>query len=215
MELDELKSSWNALEPPPPGTETELSLLLRNAEAAAGEPVRAMKRNVLRHSITLVIVYVVSFTQIQPVFRLPVGVLYSLTLLVFLIYYWKKYSLLKHMETAPRDKDMVTCLSNQLIRLKNLLRFYARSRYFMIPVAVVFLLACLWYYSRPYFYAFPGHTFLPGQEIGVLASWLGVTILLTVPSIFLSSWFMHLRYGQYIQQMEQDLQELQGNDLKN
>jgi hypothetical protein len=208
MDLEQLKHTWQQLDPSPT-EQTDLSGVLQKAVASSEGSIRRMKRNVILQSATMLIVFALAYTRIYGRFRLPVGILYGLTIGIFSIYYRKKYLLLKSMERAGRNEDMRTCLSGRLATLRRYLRFYSVTSVLALPVALIFIVVVRWYYQRPYFYSFLGHRFHPGQELLVLACWAICTVALTVPCIYLSRWHIHRRYGRYIGLLEEDLRELE------
>jgi hypothetical protein len=209
MDLDQLKHTWGELDPPP-GQQADLSAVLQKAMESSGRSVRRMKRNVLAQSATMLVVFALAYTRIYGQFRLPVGILYGLTIAVFSIYYRKKYLLLKSMERAGTDGHMLASLTGKLTLLRRYLRFYSLASLLVLPIAMIFIVLVRWYYQRPYFYSFLGHPFLPGQELWILCCWGMATVLLMIPCIYLSRWHIRRRYGRYIRSLEEDLRELEG-----
>lgn len=205
MDLEQLKNTWQQLDPPP-GQEGDLSSVLQKAMASSERSIRRMKRNIMLQSVTMLVVYALAYTQIYGRFRLPVGILYGLTTGIFSIYYYKKYRLLKSMERA--NEDLLSSLSGKLAILRRYLHFYSVASLLALPVAVVFIIVIRWYYQRPYFYSFFGLRFHPGQELWILACWAVCTVLLTIPCIYLSRWHIHRTYGRYIRSLTEDLREL-------
>jgi hypothetical protein len=208
MDLEQLKHTWQQLDPPP-GQQTDLSAVLQRAMESSKRSIRRMKRNIILQSVTMLVVYALAYTQFYGRFRLPVGILYGLTTGVFSIYYRKKYLLLKSMEDSDGKEDVMASLNGKLAVLRRYLRFYSIASILALPIGIIFIVAVRWYYQRPYFYSFPGHRFLPGQELWVLACWTFCTILLTIPCIYLSRWHVHRSYGRYIRLLEEDLRELE------
>lgn len=205
MDLEQLKNTWQQLDPPP-GQDGGLSAVLQKAMASSKRSIRRMKRNIIGQSVTMLVVYALAYTQFYGRFRLPVGILYGLTTSIFSIYYYKKYRLLKSMEQG--DEDLLSSLSGKLAILRRYLRFYSVASLLALPAAVIFIVVIRWHYQRPYFYSFFGLRFAPGQEWRVLACWAVCTVLLTIPCIYLSRWHIHRTYGRYIRSLTEDLREL-------
>jgi hypothetical protein len=208
MDLEQLKYSWEQLErePLPP---IDLSSLLREAALSSGEPIRKMKRNVITQSVTLIVVYAAAYTQFHGALRLPVGILYGVTVGVFSVYYRQKYLLLRSMETVNKDEDMLTFFTRKVAQLRGFVRFYSASTFVSLPLAMIFVPTLYWFYQRPFFYILPGLHFHPGQEGWVIACWAGATLVLAIPCHYLSKAHIHRRYGRYIEWLENDLRELQ------
>lgn len=208
MELDQLKDSWRQLDDAVP-PQMDLPALLARAERSAAGPLRRMKRSVLRQVTSLVVVYVLAYTQFQGPTRVPVGIFYLVMMLTAGIYYAQKYRLLKSMENIPPDEDMVTNFTRKLQRFKSLLRLHRWITCALLLIVMWFVCALLWVYQRPDFYVFLGYHFHPGQEAWVVLGWTLVAVVLMVPGNYIGDYFLQLRYGRHVEKLEETLNELQ------
>ncbi|TDW96533.1 hypothetical protein EDB95_4364 [Dinghuibacter silviterrae] len=208
MELDQLKDSWRQLDDAPP-LRVDLPALLQKAERAAAGPLRRMKRNVLLQSVTLVIVYVLAYTQFQGPERIPVGVFYLLMILTAGVYYGKKYRLLKNMENIRADEDLLTNFTHQLERFKSLIGLELWITYMLLLLVMWFVCWLLWAYQRHDFYSFLGLPLHRGQEALVVGGWTLCAFALMVPGHYVTIWYNQRRYGRHIDALEKTLQELE------
>ena len=186
MDLEQLKESWERLDP---GGKQDIQKVLQTAMASSGRSIRRMKRNILLQAATMLVAFGLAYTQMYGRFRLPVGILYGVTTGIFCVYYYKKYRLLQSIG----NQDMRTALRGKLTLLRRYLRFYATASILALPVAVAFIVLLCWYYQLPSF----------------IAWWALGTLPLTIPCIYLSRWHIHRTYGRYIRLLEEDLKELE------
>lgn len=207
MELDQLKDPWRRLDDAPP-LRMDLPSLLERAERLAAKPLRRMKRNVLRQVISLVVVYVVAFTQFQGPESIPVGIFYVLMILTAAVYYRKKYRLLKAMERIRPDEDMVTNFSEKLDRFKQLLGLEQWITFILMEIVMWFVCWLLWAYQPKDFYDFAGIHLHPGQEALVVLGWTVCGVVLSWPAQYITRWVNRKRYGEHIGELEKTLGEL-------
>lgn len=208
MELDQLKESWKALDKAPP-LPADLPTLLEKAERAAERPLRRMRRNIVRETIAIVVIYVIAFLQFEGPIMLPVGLFYAAMTSVALTYFFMKYRLLRGMETISADEDVFTHFSRKLRRLRSFLRFYMAVTFVLVIITMWFVSWLLWIYKRPAFYGLFGVHFHPGQEFWVVAGWTLIGLVLMIPGYYLARWCAYCFYGKYIDELEGSLRDLQ------
>jgi len=208
MDLEQLKDSWKQLNVPP-SPSMDLPSIIRERGRAAEESVRKMKRNVLLEAIFLVLVYGGAISRIQePTMNKPLGVMFALAMVLFIIYYAKKYLLLKSMDIINGHEDMYHFLAKKLALLKNYIRFYWIFSFVFALLAFAYIILLEWIYQRPRFYIVMGHTLHPGQEWIILLCWLLLIALLLLPTYVISMWFMNRNYGRHIRELESILKEM-------
>jgi len=204
MELDDLRRQWQ--QPVPADAPASLAPpdLARLLKRRSGGLVEKMQRNArLELGYNVLVMLALPFVYVRlhnPLFRAE-AVLMLLLAGGLLIYYYQKLKMLRRMlllEGNVRENLGQLCSG-----LRHMLRFYYRLTLASAPVALLFIFG-----------------FYVGQELarpGPMRAWhllsmgAGMTVgclLVQVPIVFGTRWYLQRLYGQHLDRLEANLQEL-------
>ena len=198
MELETLKSLWQAQDTPPV-TETSREELLALLQKRSDGPITRMRRNLRKEVILMIISYsgcIVFYLLAFNGDMSGVAWLFAGLLVFFFVYYYRKNQLLKRMQCV--SCEVRSNLAGQLKTLQKYLRFYFWSSTLIVPVTlfVAFELA------------------LNSHPVPHSSWWWRLTLLftlgatLTVAVYFLNRWYIHKLYGRHVRKLQDLLREM-------
>jgi len=205
MELDDLKNIWNDK----PGATTGADKISAMLGRQSHSPIEKMKRN-LRMEVLIVIItfgavaayYFIAFKSDYSI----IGWAYTLLLVLFCYYYFRKNQLLNEMQCIScRVKSN---LELQLTTLERYVRFYLVSGTAIIPILFIFLGVVL-YYKKP---TLIDKTILYRSATNpawkFLLAWLVFLTISTVIMWVLNRGYVNKLYGRHIRRLKQLLAQM-------
>ena len=208
MELENLKSIWHGLEPPPT-SEPDRELIFALLQKKSRGPVARMRRNLIKELLLIIVTYipVIIFYLVEFEGRLsPISGLFFLVGLFFCGYYYRKLMLLKEMQC-------VTCmvrsnLARQVRTLKKYTRFYLLAGTLVIPFAAILSYAILrWKLPRATGILLY-HRLSPAPWWTNSILWLLLLAPLTIAIYYLNAWYINRLYGRHIKKLQELLREM-------
>lgn len=136
-----------------------------------------------------------------------VSILYLIIALIFCVYFYKKFLLLKEMECMVCQ--VKSNLSKQVITLEKYTRFYLLAGTAIIPVVLIFFYWFEYTYlpgGRNFFFIQPSDTVSLPESLGWLAI---IVIITTVIFYFINRWWVHKLYGNYIGKLKSMLLQME------
>ena len=214
MELDSLKYAWRTIEvrPAPSQSPEQIRALL---ERGSRGPVAKMRKNLLGEIILVLVLYTPAIFFYLFGFGgrvTEIAGLLSALLLLFGIYFYRKYKLLHDMQCL--HCQVRSNLQRQVSALRRYIRFYTLTGTLMIPImAILSFLILRWKLSTPgsaLFYRLSG---LPWWKDPVY--WGLLQIPLTIGVYYVNTWYTHKLYGRHIRKLQEILDELEQGDVRN
>ena len=205
MELDDLKNIWSDNPAETVGADKISSMLGRQSH----NPIEKMKRNVRMELLIVILTfgavaayYFIAFKSEYSI----IGWAYTLLLVLFCYYYFRKNQLLKEMQCI--SCRVRSNLELQLKTLDRYVKFYLVSGTAIIPILFIFLGVVL-YYKKP---TLIGKTILyPSVTNPVwkfLLAWLVLLVLSTMIMWVLNRGYVNKLYGRHIKKLKQLLAQM-------
>lgn len=201
MELDNLKEIWKGLDEKQTrqGSDDQiLSMLHRKSKS----PIAKMKRNLLIELISVIVLYSASTVYYLLAWKgryWELSLMFLLTGIFCILYYYRKYKLLNSMECVVCQ--VKSNLQRQLTTLEKYVRFYFISGTVLTPIA----------YFATVFIIFSK---TPGKNndinFYIIISVIGVIIAVFV--YYMNIWYVNKLYGQHIKKLKQVLKEMDNNE---
>lgn len=208
MELEQLKDMWKEQEPARP---RDVQPLLNKK---SNSPIAKMKKHLVMELSAVILMYGIVIIYFFAAYKgrfSSVSILYLFIGVVFCIYYFKKFKLLKEMECMACQ--VKTNLSKQLDTLEKYIRFYLIAGTALIPLVLIF------FYWFGYTYLPKGREFFfpqPSETITVLQSiciFMLITTVATVLSYYLNKWYIRKLYGKYIDKLKEMLLQMEDDAI--
>jgi magnesium-transporting ATPase (P-type) len=204
MELEQLKDMWKEQEPARP---RDVQPLLNKK---SNSPIAKMKKHLVMELTAVIAMYgfviIYFFAAYKGRFS-SVSILYLLVGVVFCIYYFKKFKLLKEMECMACQ--VKTNLSKQLNTLEKYIRFYLIAGTALIPLVLIFFYWFGYTYiprGREFFFPQPSETTTVLQSIAIFTL---ITAVATILSYYLNKWYIRKLYGKYIDKLKEMLSQME------
>jgi hypothetical protein len=204
MELEQLKDMWKEQEPDRP---RDVQPLLNKK---SNSPIAKMKKHLVMELSAVILMYGIVIIYFFAAYKgrfSSVSILYLFIGVVFCIYYFKKFKLLKEMECMACQ--VKTNLSKQLDTLEKYIRFYLIAGTALIPLVLIFFYWFGYTYlpkGREFFFPQPSETITVLQSIGIF---MLITTVATVLSYYLNKWYIRKLYGTYIDKLKEMLLQME------
>ncbi|MVN79012.1 hypothetical protein GO988_21995 [Hymenobacter sp. HMF4947] len=207
MELDDLRRQWQqpqSAPTPTPLTSAELTQLVARQSGSIVEQLRRNARIELAVNYSLLVASLALAALASVLWVRLFGGLLALVALVCIYYFYRKLSVLRSMDDPAGD------LRAHLVRitggLRTLIRFYYRLTLAMIPVTSVLLgaLALLGLLGN--------FTPTPSRLAWLLILLVGQAAVLYWPASRGTTWYLQRLYGQHLDRLERQLQELDDDE---
>jgi hypothetical protein len=208
MELEQLKDMWKEQEPDRP---RDVQPLLNKK---SNSPIAKMKKHLVMELSAVILMYGIVIIYFFAAYKgrfSSVSILYLFIGVVFCIYYFKKFKLLKEMECMACQ--VKTNLSKQLDTLEKYIRFYLIAGTALIPLVLIFFYWFGYTYlpkGREFFFPQPSETITVLQSIGIF---MLITTVATVLSYYLNKWYIRKLYGKYIDKLKEMLLQMEDDAI--
>jgi hypothetical protein len=208
MELDQMKDLWK-------NQSLNVQHLLSNEEVmtminhSSNSPVAKMKRNLRKELIFVV----VSFSMAAFIFligfdgkMIAFSAVYVFLMLVYFLYFFFKNRLLSSMQCVVCE--VKSNLSMQVSSLEKYIKYNLIISTLIVPV--IFMLGAFILYLDYHADSFKAIIFYSvAYPVWVTTVvWVGISIVLTVPSYFLNRKYLHWLYGKHISRIRKILSEM-------
>ncbi len=201
MELDNLKELWKGQYQNDAGAFTDQNVL-RMLKKQSQLPIATMKRNVL---VELMIGVVLSLAIIFYYLIVENGIFWmnsvfmSAFMIVAVLYYYRKFMLLKQMEN--NDQQISISLNRQLKLLKSYIHFYKWSGIILMPVTYLVTVSIILYSRAKRDY--PEDSFMDYlNSYESLNKLLIAGIFILVISPIFNQWYAKRLYGDHVRKLE-------------
>jgi hypothetical protein len=207
MELNDLRRHWQ--QPEQGNTALNAAQLRGMMAQQRGGLVDKMRRNaLLEASLTVLLVVTIPFVPIRPSLGAPQSLIIAMRILLVLLmlimayYYYRKLRLLRQMvqpEVQVRAHLIALCTG-----LRQMLRFYYRLSLFVVPTVLALMVG--FQFGRELAQRTTHHWGKLGLFAGAL---LLLGTFLQVLMIYTTRWYLQRLYGQHLDRLEGQLQELE------
>ncbi|HEU4576039.1 MAG TPA: hypothetical protein VFS36_13635 [Chitinophagaceae bacterium] len=213
MDIEHLKTIWVDLEETlvkVPGEENIANLLTRSSKSI----IAKMKRNVMTELLLVILLFgcvaVYYFFAFHGWFR-EITWAYSILLLVFAGYFYRKYALLRGMDCA--GFPVKNNLQQQLITLEKYVHFYLLGGTALVPLTIIFL-AFVFYKKMPTasskLFFFPVQGYFPPL---LILLWIAAIAVIFALAWRCNRWWAYRLYGRHIRGLKELLSQLQEDHL--
>jgi hypothetical protein len=202
MELDNLKTIWKEQELLPGDDQEHAEMLAQLIRERSHGPIARMRRNLRFEGLLMLVTYIPTVMMYLFMFqgRLSgIGLMMTLILIFFLVYFYQKNRLLKKMQC-------VTCevrsnLAQQVRVLGKYIRFYLWSGMVVKMAAFVIAYWVLEYSEMQAHKLQSPHWFKPVYLLVLLVPF-------AVGSYFLDRAYIHKLYGRHVKKLKELLREM-------
>lgn len=209
MELEQLKGMWKEQDAVSPSLEVQ-PLLGKKSKS----PIAIMKRHLNIELLFVIVSYglIIAFYLIAYSGKFAVvAAMYIIIGMLFCLYYYKKYKLLKDMECMACQ--VKSNLGQQVKTLEKYVRFYLLAGTAILPIFIIFF---YWFEytfippGRPHIFLLPSETVGLGKSLGSLLLWI---IGSTVIGYYVNKWYVKKLYGKHVDQLKLMLLQMEDDSV--